>query len=284
MQYYFSEMEYLDRLKLTVKRIGLGENVNMAFHSHDFSEIVVVYKTDGKALHWCEGNSCQLHRGDVLVIHPGVSHAYENTEGLELINIIYDTSLLPVPKLDGENLKLFQVLTDCNWMKDDPKTPVVTLNDSQLRHINGHIKDMENEIAREQPGCRLCVFGLFLAMLIYIARVGGVMEYDLSESPAAQAVCYLNTHYLEPVTVEFLAKMCNMSRSGFFASFRAITGYTPMEYQREKRLKLAESLIQSTDKTLGEIAGDCGFYDSNHLSRLFSHRYGISPGKMRRKK
>ena len=48
------------------------------------------------------------------------------------------------------------------------------------------------------------------------------------------------------------------------------------------RLSLAHHLIATTDKTVAQVAVDCGFCDSSHLSRVFRRSFGITPNAVRR--
>lgn len=281
LQYNFESMSHIDRFRLTVKRMNRGESVNLNFHDHDFSEIAVVLE-ESDTLHHCCGKTFKLAVGDVIVLHPGIVHAYENTAGFEVVNIIYDAAQLPLPELDGGNLKLFQAMVDRDYLPPEPEKPFLHLAEKDLQKVVTFIERMEDEIASDLPGNRLCVFGIFLALLIFIARTGGVAEQEHFAGSAVRGLHYINLHFKENISVDYLARLCGMSRSGFFTAFRKLSGYTPIEYQQAKRLALALELLRSSDKSLSEIACECGFCDSNYLSKLFTRKFGTSPGKMRR--
>jgi len=275
-------MEHIDRFKLTVKRMKTGENKSIRFHDHDFSEIAVITESAG-TLHWCGGKSFPLTPGDVLLLHPGSSHAYADTEHFAVVNLLYDTDALPLPQLDGGNLKLFPCFIDKHFRAEEPEKPLLHLNAEELDRVNRQIERMEEEIRTVRPGGRLCVFGIFLTLLIELARVGGSARREQFIDSAVPALHYLNLHCKEAVEVDLLARLCRMSRSGFFTAFRKLTGQTPIAYQQEKRLELALALLKDERRTLGEIADACGFCDSNYLSKLFTRKFGVSPGRMRRR-
>ena len=280
-QYNFESMSHIDRFRLTVKRMSLGKSRSLNFHDHDFSEIAVVLAVSD-TLHYCNGKTFKLAVGDVIVLHPGIVHAYENTAGFEVVNIIYNAAQLPLPQLDGGNLKFFQAMVDTDYLPREPEKPFLHLAEKDLQQVVSIIERMEEEIASDLPGNRLCVFGLFLSLLIFIARTGGVAEQEHFAGSAVRGLHYINLHFKENISVDYLARLCGMSRSGFFTAFRKLSGYTPIEYQQAKRLALALELLRSTNKSLGEIASECGFCDSNYLSKLFARKFGTSPGKMRR--
>ena len=75
------------------------------FHDHNYSEIAVIIS--GPARHILDGENVPVAAGDVLIVHPGAVHAYDETGGMEIINLIFDPSRLSLPQLDGYSLPLF---------------------------------------------------------------------------------------------------------------------------------------------------------------------------------
>lgn len=55
-----------------------------------------------------------------------------------------------------------------------------------------------------------------------------------------------------------------------------------MRYLMELRMRHACELLEKTDLPIYEIASSCGFYDSNHLIKLYKAKFGISPAKNRK--
>ena len=53
-------------------------------------------------------------------------------------------------------------------------------------------------------------------------------------------------------------------------------------YLREVRLNKAYNLLLNTDRSITEIAADCGFGSTNRLIEVFSERYGETPGRFRK--
>jgi AraC family transcriptional regulator len=53
------------------------------------------------------------------------------------------------------------------------------------------------------------------------------------------------------------------------------------EYVTRRRVEHAQLLLQRTRHPLRDIAAQCGFSDQSHMTRVFSHRVGVTPGKYR---
>lgn len=62
----------------------------------------------------------------------------------------------------------------------------------------------------------------------------------------------------------------------------AVNGTTPGSYIIERRLMLAqERLATHRNRSITQVAFDCGFEDSGYFSRRFRQRFGVSPAQYR---
>jgi AraC-like DNA-binding protein len=73
-----------------------------------------------------------------------------------------------------------------------------------------------------------------------------------------------------------------MSKSNLLAVFKEATGHSPIEYLIRLRLHNAAEMLASTSLSISEIAAECGFADSNYLTRQFRKIYNISPREFRK--
>jgi len=86
------------------------------------------------------------------------------------------------------------------------------------------------------------------------------------------------------IAIAELAHNCGLSTSQFARAFKQSTGLPPHRWLLQRRIERAQDLLLASDKTLAEIASDCGFYDLSHLARVFGQIVGTSPGWWRRTK
>jgi AraC-like DNA-binding protein len=97
------------------------------------------------------------------------------------------------------------------------------------------------------------------------------------------AVCrYINDNYASRITIDNLAALCTMSRRGLHQLFARQTGLTPIEYVIRTRLNKAAELLHTTGRTIDQIAGETGFCDRSHFTRLFARHMGRGPAAYRR--
>lgn len=98
-----------------------------------------------------------------------------------------------------------------------------------------------------------------------------------------RTVRYLNVHLAEPVSLEKLAGIANLSISRFSAEFRTAMGTSPINFFLEQRLHHAAHLLRDRNLNIAAVAEMTGFCDPLYFSRQFRRKYGVSPLQYRRK-
>ena len=273
---------HLEHLRLAIKRVKRGKHNNLNFHNHDYSEVAIITSAKPNTLHWANGKCHKIERGDVLLLHSGIVHAYENTGCLALTNIIYNATSLPIPPLDGYNLKTLEHFFDATYQSPEPEKPILHLDEKQLKTVYNLSVKFEEQLSSNKPAKHLCAFGLFLAMFVEIARAGeNTSNAKNVGSLAMPALQFINLHFCENVKMEYLASICHLSICTFYRHFKRLTGYSPTDYMLHKRLEHARQMLATTASSLKYIAEVCGFCDTSHFIAMFSKRYDMPPGKYR---
>ena len=85
----------------------------------------------------------------------------------------------------------------------------------------------------------------------------------------------------ENLSVEQIGAALGLSRVQLYRKVKALTGYSPVELIRITRLKTAEQLLKTTDKTVAEIAYAVGFGTPSYFSKCFKELFGRQPGERR---
>ncbi|MBS1918421.1 MAG: AraC family transcriptional regulator [Bacteroidetes bacterium] len=89
---------------------------------------------------------------------------------------------------------------------------------------------------------------------------------------------YIHENLTEKIFINNLCNKAYLSRNVFFKWFKEQFGVTPLDYINMERVKLAKQLLSSKQKSIKEIALQCGFSDENYFVRLFKKIEGITPG------
>lgn len=110
-------------------------------------------------------------------------------------------------------------------------------------------------------------------------RIAQVCVPDSGLFGVFRVVSWLRVHYAQPVTVEDLAKMANMSVSSFHRHFRAVTTHSPLQYQKALRLQEARNLMLSGPLDASQTAQQVGYVSASQFSREYSRYFGRSPSR-----
>jgi AraC family transcriptional regulator len=92
----------------------------------------------------------------------------------------------------------------------------------------------------------------------------------------------LDAHIGGGITLNDLARSCELSIRHFTRAFRQSTGMAPYQWLQSRRMDKAKQLLEKSSASLSAIALDCGFADQSHFTRTFSRAVGVTPGTWRR--
>jgi transcriptional regulator GlxA family with amidase domain len=93
---------------------------------------------------------------------------------------------------------------------------------------------------------------------------------------------FIQQHLAEHIGARDLVKHAHVHPSTFFARFRQQAGMTPGDYLRRARIQRARELLVRTNRSITEIALDCGFSSSQHFADCFKEYTGAQPSRFRR--
>ena len=79
-----------------------------------------------------------------------------------------------------------------------------------------------------------------------------------------------------------LAQELAISVSQLNKKLNAATGYPASTYILQVKLTYAKKILASQNKTIGEVATECGVYDVNYFSRVFKKQTGVTPTQYKR--
>jgi AraC-like DNA-binding protein len=93
----------------------------------------------------------------------------------------------------------------------------------------------------------------------------------------AKAVAWLKQHFVEAIDGDDLADRAHMSPSTFRQHFRALTGLSPLQYQKQLRLQQARQLMLNQNHDAASAAGLVGYESASQFSREYSRLFGDPP-------
>jgi signal transduction histidine kinase/DNA-binding response OmpR family regulator/ligand-binding sensor domain-containing protein len=84
-------------------------------------------------------------------------------------------------------------------------------------------------------------------------------------------------------TVEELSVNIGMSRSVFFNKIKGLTGFAPLEFIRDIKMKRAAQLLSSGEFMVKEVSFMIGISDTKYFGKCFKAKYGMTPQEYKTK-
>ncbi len=81
------------------------------------------------------------------------------------------------------------------------------------------------------------------------------------------------------LNVETISHEMGISRAQLYRKIKSITGISPNDIIREARLKRADRLLETTDKSVSEIAYEVGFSSPSYFTKCYREFFGRTPNK-----
>jgi transcriptional regulator GlxA family with amidase domain len=110
---------------------------------------------------------------------------------------------------------------------------------------------------------------------------GSTVEETGCERKIEASIAYMTQHLNQPLQVETLAAMVNISPSHYFALFKRRTGCAPMGYFTRLRMEEARRLLETSDASVKEVAARMGYDDPFYFSRVFKSVNQLAPSNYR---
>jgi AraC-like DNA-binding protein len=104
-----------------------------------------------------------------------------------------------------------------------------------------------------------------------------LLWHETTASRISRATREIQSDLSRGLVVGELAERIGMSPSTFFEHFKAITGTSPLQYQKELRLLQARDALRGSDAKVSDIAFRVGYESSAQFSREYARKFGLSP-------
>ncbi|MBH1939620.1 helix-turn-helix transcriptional regulator [Mobilitalea sibirica] len=135
------------------------------------------------------------------------------------------------------------------------------------------------------PGYVLKARAIYLMLLQrYFQLIIYQKDTSIIDKRIKKVLHYMSNHYHEPLTVQKMAQLVNLSDMYFGSLFKQETGMSFRKYLTLIRINRAEDMLYSGEFKVNEIADACGFSDVFYFSRLFKENRGYAPSNAIRTK
>ena len=127
------------------------------------------------------------------------------------------------------------------------------------------------------------------AQLFAIAQEKGLYARTYIEEKNKQKIYllkrvlkFIRENFHKDITLDDMAKQAELSTKYFCSFFHKMTGIPPVKYLLTYRIEHAARVLLSSEKTVTQIAYDCGFNDLSYFIKTFKEIKGVTPKQYRK--
>jgi len=234
------------------------------------NEYQLLYITDGNGV-FTFGNSkqsCLITEGKMFFLMPGVWHTYKPIENSGWNEYWIGFKGEIIEKIVSEGFFL-------------NRAPVFNLGLNE-RIIDLYMKAIE--IANEErAGFQQALSGIvmhILGLMYYRDKTGDFEDEELIKKINKAKVIMRESVY-KNLLPEDIAKILNISYSGFRRAFKEFAGTSPSKYMVELKMNEAKLLLSTSTNSIKEIAFLLNFDNPEYFHVFFKKRTGFTPVKYR---
>lgn len=187
--------------------------------------------------------------------------------------------------LEPDFLSQVAIDTDCLNPGSVELLPVLKTRDRKLESL---VPLFLQEIENGDLGDRLYLESLSSILGIHLLRhycqvvpkirqaAGGLAPHKLST-----VLEYIQARLSQELSLAAMAAEIGVSRCHFATQFRATMGLAPHQYVSQQRIEKAKRALRSPQRSITDVALDCGFSNQSHFTKVFKKQTGTTPKSYR---
>lgn len=233
-------------------------------HSSIETEIYrLEYVISGKGIVNTKKYSFAVNGGDTYLLHQGDTHNYYSDPNDPMhkiwINVygVLAHELINIYKLN--DVVVFKQTNTFDMLK-------------KMHHLCETITDMDE--------LQIKSASYFMEIIAFLSK-----HYTITTSKLDlldNVRLHIDSHITDNITVKELAKLSNLTEQHLTRIFKQRYNITPHQYILKNKLRLAKTLLRSTNKTIEEISSILGLSNPTHLNSIFRNNVGMSPSQYRK--
>lgn len=240
----------------------------------EHEDFLMIYCTQGSGFVSYKEQSYKVTAGTLFILPKGLPHEYgANNE---------DPWSIYWSHFSGQQAHVF-IGNLINTLKDRSEFQ----NNNLVFSVGLHpklISDFENLLESRQSGYSLLPFlhaanqlrQILSYLSILITKTKQQSQLDLD---CIHALMIENIH--ARLDLDSIAKSVNLSKFHFCKKYKSLTGNTPIQHFIHLKMEHACYLLDTTNKSVGEIAHNLSYEDPHYFSRVFKKVIGVSASHYR---
>ena len=278
----------IEKIEQLVEPSSAEEVPNQARH---IDELIQPYQTDKPEVLIIDDNiDIRTYLRSVLSEKYNVSEAADGKAGLELARKIVPDIVLSdimMPVMDG--------LAFCQQLKTDKAIshiPVILLTARSLDEQRAEGYEHGADAYLSKPFSLRLLLSRIDNLIESRKKLNQTWSKGVEDDEIGNISNEIDKSFLKQLrkiiqenlansdlSVEQIGDEIGLSRVQLYRKVKALTGYSPVEIVRKARLTRARHLLQTTERTVSEVAYAVGFSTPSYFSKCYKDEFGENPKK-----
>ncbi len=246
------------------------EIVTCGEHLHSDAEFMYFPKVDASIA--VNASNYPISDGDLVIFPPFSLHKIVYTQ---FPSIRYGFRVFS----DDHMLRSFPSELTSILFRREPSS-VIIFHLSAYPDTARLIEQIHEEYSSDSPYRSERLFSLFSSLLISLYRIDP-HPFSVRDEKLEEYCRFIEANFKEKISIDEIANRLYVSPAYFHAKFKTYTGFSPHQYRTLCRISHAKKLLRENRLPLSEIAGECGFSDTNGFIRAFRKIMQNTPAKYR---
>ena len=263
-----------ENFEMSLDECGIEQGIpGFGYKYEVLKNAVIHYITKGYGTFKINDEVYNLKQGDIFILLKGMNVEYIASMGEPWEYYWIGFSGSKANECLNRTVIIESYAASC---KEDSKIPHIILNMCEISKTYN-------------PSCSddiLLLKELYSLLYALIEEFPKPFEYKDKELHAyiQEAINFINSNYMNSITVNEIANHVNLSRSYLYKMFIKNLKISPQKYLINLRMYKATLLLKNTNLPIGEVASKVGYSDSLLFSKTFSKYFSMSPLNYRNNK
>jgi len=249
---------------------------------HYHPELELHYLIKGEGVRFIGDNISNFSDGEIVLLGENLPHKWHCREnvspaisqyGVEAIVLHFSSNFM------GNDMLLLPEARHLPLLFEKAKKGMVIINESHDRLIP------LIEAALKAEGLERLIALLSILKVLsetkdfyQVTREKTFYQSNKYETERLNVVCtYTMANYSQPITLEQIAAISNLTATSFCRYFKLMTNKTYYDFLTEIRISHACHFLIEDKMSVEQIADKCGFYNISNFYRQFKKVIGVTP-------
>ncbi len=251
--------QHIEKIKDFDYRPRVYQNFECTAHIHIYYEIV--YVIDGEIEVFVNMEKKVLNKYEMMLILPHQIHGYHTKKQSKIFICVFS----------------YDILSQINYTKYKNRICGILKADNFTKEIITILKNGEK-----------CSDYKFLAFVYNIFDMFNDTAYEVSFENIKENMIifnifeYINEHFKENINNEIIANKLGYDKHYISSVFHKLISVNIRDIINTYRISYAKMLIRTTDKSIGEIAFECGFQTIRCFNSVFMKTVKLTPSEFKK--